>query len=119
MFTSTPRFAKLIVTVPSAHAHDMRTALAQAGAGEVGNYSQCSFSTEGTGRFFPNEHANPTIGESGQLESVNEERIEVMCSIDRMESIVRTMLATHPYEEPMYEMYPIWLLEDFTPSSSD
>ena len=68
---------KLVVFVPLSHADDVRQALGEAGAGKLGNYSFCSFSSHGTGRYKGNKNSKPFIGKAGQLESAEEERIEV------------------------------------------
>lgn len=103
---------KIVVTVPLSHADEVRTALAEAGAGKAGNYSHCSFSIRGTGRFLPQDGAQPHIGEVGKLESVAEERVEVLCERSGARKAVEAMLAAHPYEEPMYEIYPLLQLDD-------
>jgi hypothetical protein len=70
---------KLVVFVPESHADIVRDALGKAGAGKIGNYTFCSFSIKGVGRFKPADGANPAIGKVGEMEAVNEERIEVAC----------------------------------------
>lgn len=98
---------KLVVTVPLSHADVVRSAIGEAGAGRLGNYSFASFSVRGTGRFKPESGANPAIGEIGKFEEVEEERIE--CQMD--EAVVNDVLAAlrgvHPYEEIAYDLYPI------------
>src|SRR5690606_6500098 len=71
---------KLVVFSPVTHADDLRKALAQAGAGAIGDYIGCSFSSTGAGRFTPVKGAEPYIGEIGQGEEVHEEKIEVVLS---------------------------------------
>jgi len=66
---------KIVVFVPETHADIVREAMGRAGAGVIGNYTFCSFSTKGIGRFKPEEGAHPNIGEAGKFESVPEERI--------------------------------------------
>jgi len=78
-----------------------------AGAGEIGNYSHCSFSTKGKGRFLPLSGANPTIGEVGKFEEVDEERIEFTCDIEDKEKIISAMKKVHLYEEVAYDVYPL------------
>ena len=90
----------LIVYTPLSHADMVRSALADAGAGAIGNYTHCSFSVRGTGRFLPNENAKPAIGSAGALECVEEERIEVVVSEDRLRDAVRAARKAHPYDEP-------------------
>ena len=83
----------------------MRAALAAAGAGAIGDYDSASFTTPGEGRFRPLAGANPTIGEVGRLEVVDEVRIEVVLPRGRgVRPSWRALLAAHPYEEPAYDV---------------
>jgi hypothetical protein len=70
---------KVVVTVPQSHANIVREAMGNAGAGILGNYSHCTLSTKGVGRFKPLKGTHPTIGKVGKLEEVIEERIETTC----------------------------------------
>lgn len=98
---------KIAVYVPVEQADEVRKALADAGAGHIGNYDYCSFSTRGTGRFRGLEGSNPTVGEVGELEAVEEERIETICPAEKLDSVLATVRATHPYEEPAIDVYPL------------
>ncbi len=95
---------KLTVYVPAADAERLRAALASAGAGRIGDYDHASFSTPGEGRFRPLEGAHPTIGTVGEVEVVDEVRVEVVLPRHRRAPVVRAMLAAHPYEEPAYDV---------------
>ena len=95
---------KLTVYVPVADADRMRGALAEAGAGRIGDYDAASFSTPGEGRFRPLEGAHPTIGRVGALEVVGEERVEVVLDRRLRSRVVAAMLVAHPYEEPAYDV---------------
>lgn len=95
---------KLTTFVPVADADALRAALADAGAGRIGDYDHASFSTAGTGRFRPLDGATPAIGTVGELESVAEERIEVVLPRGRRSAVVRALLAAHPYEEPAFDL---------------
>jgi dinuclear metal center YbgI/SA1388 family protein len=90
---------KLVVFVPTENTSNLLHALHEAGAGEIGNYSNCSFSVNGTGTFRPNEKSNPYIGQNGILEKVNEDRIEVIFPSFLQNTIVKAMKSVHPYEE--------------------
>ncbi|HSH31380.1 MAG TPA: YqfO family protein [Candidatus Saccharimonadales bacterium] len=103
---------KLVVFVPEADADQVRRALGEAGAGRIGNYSFCSFSSKGTGRFKPEPGADPVIGTVGQLEAVTEERIEVACQRDQLQSIIQAIKKVHPYEEVVIDIYPMLVLDD-------
>ena len=95
---------KIGVGVPVSHADAMREALANAGAGEMGDYSHASFSYRGFGRFKPLEGANPAIGEVGKLEEVEEERIETICPKEKLRDVIAAIRAVHPYEEPAIDV---------------
>lgn len=95
---------KLTVFVPSADAERVRTALAAAGAGSIGDYDSASFSTPGEGRFRPLDGAHPAIGEVGRLEVVEEVRVEAVLARSLRSTVVAAMLAVHPYEEPAYDV---------------
>jgi dinuclear metal center YbgI/SA1388 family protein len=96
---------KLSVYVPVANAEELRTALGSAGAGHIGNYSHCSFSVGGEGRFLPLEGTQPFIGEKGQLETVDEVRVETVYPAFLERKILNAMFKAHPYEEVAYDVY--------------
>lgn len=100
----------LIVYVPTTAAADVRLALTEAGAGKIGTYDSCSFSSAGTGRFRPLKGAHPTIGSIGELEEVEEERIEAMVdapSEAALRAVVSAVRKAHPYEEPAIHVLPM------------
>jgi dinuclear metal center YbgI/SA1388 family protein len=96
---------KLAVFCPVEHADELREVLARSGAGAIGDYSGCSFTSTGTGRFTPSTGANPFIGEIGKMEEVAEERIEVVLPGPLRSKVLKAMLAKHPYEEPAYDFF--------------
>ena len=95
---------KVTTYVPVADADRVRAALAEAGAGRIGDYDHASFSSTGHGRFRPLEGAQPAIGSVGELETVEEERVEVVAPRVRRTAVLRALLAAHPYEEPAYDV---------------
>ena len=95
---------KVTVYVPTDAAEAVRRALAEAGAGAIGDYDRCSFTSPGEGRFRPLAGAEPAIGSVGRLEQVDEVRIEVVLPRGRRTSVVDAMRAAHPYEEPAYDV---------------
>jgi hypothetical protein len=95
---------KIIVHVPENAAIAFRNAIGEAGAGKLGNYSHCSFTYKGIGRFKPNDGANPHIGESGKLEEVPEESVEISLTEDLMPNVIKAIYQAHPYEEPALEV---------------
>ena len=96
---------KLVVYVPLSHADVVREAIGAVGGGRLGNYSSCSFSTKGTGRFKPEEGATPHIGEVGAFESVEEERVEVTVGGEILDETISAMKKAHPYDEIAYDIY--------------
>jgi hypothetical protein len=98
---------KLVFTVPLSHADVVREAIGKVGAGRLGDYSFCSFSTRGVGRFIPNADAHPHIGEAGTLEQVEEERVECNVSAEVLDNVIAALKRTHPYEEIAYDLYPL------------
>lgn len=96
---------KLTVFVPPKQAETLLNALALAGAGQIGNYSHCSFSVIGEGSFQPNEQANPHIGQANKLEKVQETRIEVVFAAYLESAILAAMRQAHPYEEIAYFLH--------------
>lgn len=103
----TDALKKLVVFVPITHEDAVRDAITQAGAGWIGNYSHCTFSTTGTGTFMPAEGTNPYIGSKGKLEQVVEVRVETVIPASRQSAVIKAMKAAHPYEEVAYDIYPL------------
>lgn len=101
----------IVVYTPSDGADELRRALDEAGAGRMGDYRGCSWSTQGTGRFTPMDGADPTIGAVGTPEQVPEDRIEVVAPRTEARRIVEAMLTAHPYEEPAYHVIPVLSLD--------
>jgi hypothetical protein len=102
-----PEIVKIVVFVPETHADLLRKVLGDSGAGVIGNYHHCSFSTKGVGRFTPDQGAHPAIGEVGKPEKVNEERIETPVERTKLKEVLQALRAAHPYEEPVIEVYPM------------
>jgi dinuclear metal center YbgI/SA1388 family protein len=98
---------KLAVFCPAGHAGDVRKALFNAGAGQIGNYDSCSFNVSGEGTFRALERANPFAGEKKILHTEPEIRIEVIFPRHIESRILSAMIAAHPYEEVAYDLYPL------------
>lgn len=98
---------KFVVFVPEDAAAPVRAAIADAGAGFIGNYDHCTFTTEGKGRFRPLEGADPAIGTVGDIAVLDEHRIEAVLPRRRRAEVVAAMLANHPFESPAYEVVEI------------
>ncbi|TAE76257.1 MAG: Nif3-like dinuclear metal center hexameric protein [Bacteroidetes bacterium] len=101
----TQTLMKLTVFVPLENTQNLLQALAEAGAGQIGEYKNCSFQTQGIGHFQPKETANPYIGKANQEESVAENRIEVIFPIHLQHEILNVMQKNHPYEEVAYYLH--------------
>jgi dinuclear metal center YbgI/SA1388 family protein len=101
---SGPALDKIVVYVPDTHAEPVRLAIAEAGAGQIGDYDSCSWTSVGEGRFRPLEGAHPVIGRVGDLELVAEARVEAVLQRSRRSEVVRALLAAHPYEEVAYDV---------------
>ena len=98
---------KIVVFVPETHADVVRQVIEEAGAGTIGNYSHCSFSIKGLGRFKPLAGAHPAVGEVGRLEEVKEERIEFICPENLVKKVTTAIRKVHPYEEVALDIYPL------------
>lgn len=96
---------KLFVFVPEKDADNVRNALGDAGAGAIGNYSHCSFSSQGVGSFRPGDGSNPHIGKQGKQEFVDEVKIECIFPESIEKQVIHAMLRAHPYEEVAYDLY--------------
>ena len=104
---------KIIVTVPTENTEVVRNAVCEAGAGIIGNYSCCSMSTKCTGTFKPNEEANPYIGTNNKLEFVEEDKLEVVCDVNKVKQVISKLREVHPYEEPAIDIIPLLDENDF------
>lgn len=103
----TEQLSKLVVFVPKSHHQEVLDAVLNAGAGAIGNYSHCSFNIEGFGTFVPGEGTDPFIGKQGQMERVDEIRIETIVPFGIRNKVIQAMLKAHPYEEVAYDLYPL------------
>ncbi len=99
--------AKLVVFVPEGDLERVSRAMFDAGAGVIGEYRECSFRVAGRGTFFGSDASNPTIGQAGRREVVDEWRLEVICPQAAVPKIVAALRSAHSYEEPAYDVYPL------------
>ena len=102
--TSSEQLMKLAVFTPKDSTNLVREALGKAGAGEIGDYTECSFTSPGEGRFKPSDKASPYIGQANELEVVEEDKVEVVFPVSLKNRILKAMLNAHPYEEPAYDL---------------
>ncbi len=98
---------KISVHVPLENADEIRKVIGNTGAGVVGEYSFCSFTTTGVGRSKPSNTANPYIGTAGHIEEIQEENIEVICDRSIAKLVIENIKKAHPYEEPAIEIVQI------------
>ena len=102
---------KLCFFVPEAQLEQVKAAVFEAGAGRIGNYDCCAWQTSGQGQFRPDAQANPFIGKSGELETVIEYKVELVCSDEFISSVVSALKNAHPYEEPAYDVIKLTDIE--------
>jgi hypothetical protein len=95
---------KLIVFVPREALDSVREALFAAGAGRIGNYTHCSWYSEGTGTFLGGEGSNPSVGAAGREQRVAELRLETVFPSERQDEVLAALRAAHPYEEPAFDV---------------
>jgi|SaaInlStandDraft_1057018.scaffolds.fasta_scaffold31782_2 hypothetical protein len=93
--------------VPKEDAEKVLDALFDEGAGKIGDYDRCCWRTEGTGQFRPLEGSNPSLGQHGQVESIHEWKIELVCREEQIPALLAALKASHPYEEPAYHFISI------------
>jgi len=98
---------KLVVFVPEENVDTVVKALAEAGAGVIGDYTECTFRTQGIGTFRGGDEANPYLGEKGRLEKVEEVRIETVVPAHAVARAVEAATSAHPYEEVALDVYPV------------
>jgi dinuclear metal center YbgI/SA1388 family protein len=98
---------KLVTFLPPEATAKVLDAVASAGGGIIGEYTHSSFRVGGTGTFVPSEKANPTVGERGELNEIEEDRLEIVVPRDRLAAAVEALVDAHPYEEVAYDAYPL------------
>ena len=98
---------KLIYYVPESHLESTKQAIFSAGAGGIGNYEHCAWQVKGIGQFKPVKGADPYIGELGELEQVEEWRVETIVIEENAKTVAKALKASHPYEEPAFEFIQI------------
>jgi len=92
----------LVVYIPDSDLETVKNAMFAAGAGRIGSYDHCCWQVKGSGQFRPLPGSNPAIGAQGQLEMVDEWKVEMVCEASVVAEVIRAMKAAHPYETPAY-----------------
>jgi len=95
---------KLCVYIPETHLKEVKDALFQAGAGKIGDYDSCCWQVKGNGQFRPLDGSKPYLGQQGEVETVVEYKVELVCEDDLIQPVVQAMKQAHPYEEPAYDV---------------
>ena len=98
---------KISVFVPNANANEVRLAMFNAGAGQIGNYDQCSYNTDGIGTFRAGEGASPFVGDMGKIHLEPETKIEVIAPKPNLQRVLKAMADSHPYEEVAYDIFEV------------
>ena len=96
---------KVVVYVPAGYEESVRQVMCQAGAGFVGNYSNCTFQVRGMGTFLPTEGCKPFLGELGRMEYADEYRLETIVPQKALTAVIQEMEKVHPYEEVAYDVF--------------
>ncbi|OZG70120.1 NGG1p interacting factor NIF3 [Hahella sp. CCB-MM4] len=96
--------------VPESHVEQVKTAIFEAGGGRIGDYDCCAWQVKGLGQFRPGTNSTPFIGSLGNIEKVDEFRVELVVDRPYIEAVIAALKASHPYEEPAYHVLKV---EDF------
>jgi len=98
---------KLYFYVPEENLERVKETLLQAGAGAIGNYKMCAWQTKGIGQFLPGDRSDPHLGERGQVEKLEEFKVEMVVEDSLKQTVIDTLREAHPYEEPAYGLIRI------------
>ena len=101
---------KLAFFVPASHVDVVKAAVFAAGGGRIGDYDHCAWQTLGQGQFRPLDGSQPFLGQAGQVEVVEEWKVELVVADDLISQVVAALKQSHPYETPAYEA---WRLAEF------
>lgn len=101
---------KICVFIPEDNTNELISAMANAGAGVIGNYTHNAFITKGLGNWFSGEGSNPTIGETGKMSREPENKVEMICPQNRLPDVIKAIKEVHPYEEPAIDVYKLEII---------
>ncbi|MFT6985057.1 MAG: structural hemagglutinin/hemolysin toxin protein RtxA [Psychromonas sp.] len=104
---------QVVFYVPESHLESVKSALFEAGAGQIGDYDQCAWQSLGSGQFRPLAQSSPFIGTINQVETLAEYKVEMVCAAQYIKQAVQALLASHPYQTPAYHVFEIKTLGDF------
>ena len=103
---------KLCFFVPESHVELVKDALFEQGAGKIGDYDCCAWQVLGEGQFRPLQGSQPYIGETEKITRLSEYKVEMVCADQLIKQVVKTLLQVHPYEEPAYDVYPVFAVDE-------
>ena len=98
--------------MPETHLEEVKTALFKQGAGKIGRYDCCAWQVLGEGQFRPLHGSQPFAGEIQKMTKLAEYKVELVCEDKIVKQVITTLLQTHPYQQPAYEVYKILTLDD-------
>ncbi|MDH1630767.1 NGG1p interacting factor NIF3 [Pseudomonas mosselii] len=98
---------KLAFFVPDSHVEVVKAAVFAAGGGRIGDYDHCAWQTLGQGQFRPLDGSQPYLGQTGQVEVVEEWKVELVVADALIAQVVAALKQSHPYETPAYEVWPL------------
>ncbi len=104
------RLYQISFYITQTHCEQVKQAMFDAGAGRLGNYEYCAWQTPGQGQFRPLEGSDPFLGKNGELEYVDEFKLEILCEEKNLQAAIKALKSSHPYEVPAYSVIK---LEDF------
>jgi hypothetical protein len=96
---------KMCYFVPETHVEATKQAMFEAGAGRIGDYDSCAWQCLGKGQFRPLDGSDPFLGKKGEVEAVDEYKVELVCEDNLVRDALAALKRAHPYEEPAYEIY--------------
>ena len=106
-YTAAPATFKIVVFTPESDRQAVVDGAFAAGAGRIGDYTECSFAIPGQGTFYGTEATNPTVGQKGRRQTVDELRLEMVCPATRLAAVLEAIRLHHSYEEPAIDVYPL------------
>ncbi len=95
---------KLCFYVPQSHLEQVKSAVFAAGAGRIGNYDSCCWQVAGQGQFRPLRGSQPVLGRHGELERIDEYRVELVCESRYIKDAVQALVSAHPFEQPAWDV---------------
>ena len=98
---------KLAFFVPASHVEVVKAAVFAAGGGRIGGYEHCAWQTLGQGQFRPMAGSQPFLGQAGEVEQVEEWKVELVVADELIQQVVTALKHSHPYEPPAYEVWPL------------